>query len=89
MPKQIQIDFELFLQLLDYFELDGKYEGADFLADEIRKQLDIKVDKIISRELFSRYKRTPTGAEREAFRKAYLDHKGVLQDWRTEKETSE
>ena len=84
--KQVQIDFKLFCDLLDYFEVGGEYQGADFLADEIRQQLDSKVDKIISRELFSRYKRTPTGAEREQARQAYLNHRGVLNSFRSDEE---
>lgn len=30
MSKQVQIDFELFCDLLDFFEPDSKYQGADF-----------------------------------------------------------
>lgn len=84
MGKQIQIDLDLFLDLLDYFE--GEYQGAEFLADSIRKQLDSKLDKLIARELFTRYKRAPSGPEREQARKAYLDHRGVYSDWRTDEE---
>lgn len=84
MSRQVQIDLDLFLDLLDYFE--GEYQGAEFLADSIRKQLDSKLDKLIARELFTKYKRSPTGAEREQARKAYLDHRGVLKDWRTDEE---
>lgn len=84
--RQVQIDFELFCDLLDYFESEGEYQGAEWLADEIRKQLDSKLDKMIARELFTRYKRTPTGAEREKARQEYLDHKGISRDWRTETE---
>lgn len=86
MSKQIQIDLDLFRDLLDYFEIGGEYAGAEFLAQDIRKQLDSKLDKIISRELFTKYKRAPTGAEREAARRAYLDHKGVPRSYRTDTE---
>ncbi|MCH5201411.1 MAG: complexin-2 [Oscillospiraceae bacterium] len=86
MSKQVQIDFELFLDLLDYFEQGGEYQGAEFLAADIRKQLDSKLDKLIARELFTKYKRSPTGAEREAARQAYLNHRGVLRSYRTDEE---
>lgn len=89
MGKQVQIDFELFCDILDYFEVGGKWQGSDFLANEIRKQLDSKVDKIIARELFSRYKRTPTGVEREKARQAYLNHRGVLDNFRSDEEWHE
>lgn len=81
MPRQVQIDWELFLDLYDYFFSDPAPEGYE--ADEIRKAITDKVDKIINRELFTKYKRTPTGAEREAARQAYLDHRGIHRDWRT------
>lgn len=84
MSRQIQIDLDLFLDLCDYFE--GEYQGKEFLADDIRKRLDDKLDKMIARELYSRYKRSPSGAEREAARQAYLDHRGILADYRTDRE---
>lgn len=86
MSKQVQIDFELFCDLLDFFEPDSKYQGADFLADDIRRQLDIKVDKMISRELFTKYKRSPTGSEREQARQEYLNHRGMHRSFRTDEE---
>ena len=58
----------------------------EWLAEDIRKALETKLDKIIARELFTKYKRSPSGEEREAARKAYLDHKGILKDWRTDEE---
>lgn len=81
MSKQIQIDRELFINLCDYF-LGGEEE----LADNIKEQLDSKLDKLIARELFTKYKRSTTGAEREQARQAYLAHKGILQAWRSEQE---
>lgn len=81
MSRQVQIPEELFCDLLDYF-----FDGADFLADDIRRQLDSKLDKMIARELFTKYKRSPTGAEREAARQAYLNHRGVLGSFRTDEE---
>lgn len=46
-----------------------------------KPSLDEKLDKIIAREFFTKYKRAPTEAERETFQKAYLDHKGILDGW--------
>lgn len=84
MSKQVQIDWCLFLDLWEYF--CGENAPTGYAAEEIRKQLEDKADKIISRELFSRYKRTPTGAEREQARQEYLNHKGIHKDWRSETE---
>ncbi len=84
MSKQIQIDYELFLDICDYFYSDTAPEGYE--ADEIRKQIDKKIEKIINRELFTRYKRAPTGAEREKARQAYLDQRGFTSGYRTAEE---
>lgn len=80
--KTVQIDWDLFLDIYDYFFSDKAPE--EYEANEIRKKISEKVDKIINRELFTKYKRAPTGAEREAARKEYLDHKGILQSFRTD-----
>ena len=85
MSKQVQISEELFCDLLDYF-FQSEWTGADFLADDIRKQLNDQLDKMIARELFTKYKRSPTGAEREQARQAYLDHVGMLRSFRTDEE---
>ena len=84
MAKQIQIDKELFDDLIDYFWSEDFPEG--WLADEIRGKLKAKLDKMLARELFSQYKRSPTGAEREQARKVYLDHKGISASFRTDTE---
>lgn len=87
MSRQVQIDLELFLDLYGFFFSDEAPKGYE--ADEIRKKISEKVDKIISRELFSKYKRSPTGAEREAARQEYLNHRGILKSFRTDTEYHE
>lgn len=84
MAKQIQIDKELFDDLIDYFRSED-FPGGWF-ADEIRRKLNSKLDKMLARELFSQYRHSPTGAERELARKAYLDHKGISASFRTDSE---
>lgn len=84
MPKQIQIDKELFDGLIDYFWSEDFPRG--WFADEIRRKLNSKLDKMLARELFSQYKRSPTGEEREQARKAYLNHKGITASFRTDSE---
>ena len=83
MSRQIQIDWELFLDLYDFFFSDEAPEGYE--ADKIRNQMSEKIDKIINRELFSKYKRSPT--EREAARQEYLNHKGISKSFRSDNET--
>lgn len=87
MSRQVQIDWELFLDLYDFFFSDEAPESYE--ADEIRKKLSEKVDKIINRELFSKYKRSPTGAEREAARQEYLNHRGISKSYRSDTEYHE
>ena len=78
MAKQIQIDKELFDNLIDYFWSDDFPRG--WLANDIRRKLNSKLDKMLARELFSQYKRSPIGEEREQARKAYLYYKGIFPD---------
>lgn len=86
MNRQIQIDESLFREICEFFF--GEEAPNGYEADIIRQGLDQKLDKLIARELFSKYKRSPTGAEREKARNEYLDFKGILKDWRSEKEIS-
>lgn len=80
MQKSVQIDSKLFLQLYEYFKTA---EDSSQTAADIFKQLDDKLDKLISRELFSQYKRAATPDEREQARQEYLDQKGIHKNWRT------
>lgn len=83
--NNIQISRDLFLDICDYF-LSDEYSGAEWLANDIRKGLQEKLDKLIAHELYSQYKRLPTGAERENARKKYLDQVGIDKDFRSDKE---
>lgn len=67
----VQIDMHLFLQVWTYF-----YEKENRSPDEqlIFEGLDAKADKIIARELFSRFKRAATDEERNAARLEYMQH---------------
>lgn len=85
--SQIQIDKELFLDICEFFFSDDAPVGCE--ANYIREQLDAKIDKMISRDLFSRYKRMPTGAEREKARQEYLDHQLIPKSYRTDVEYHE
>ena len=84
MPKNIQIPEDLFIDLCDFFLRDQSDDQT--LTADIKAALNIKLDKIISHELFSRYKTAPSGADREFARKAYLDKRGVPDSFRTDTE---
>lgn len=84
--SKIQIDKELFEDLLIYFDLQ---EQEDLTEDEqidlyykIRRQLQEKQDKIQQREAYTQYRRAETATEREEGRQAYLDAKGVSESYR-------
>lgn len=87
MSKQVQIDYDFFKKLCAFFCDEDAPTGIE--ADEIRKELSDKIDKIIARDLYTKYKRSPTGAEREAARKAYLNHQGIPQAFRSDTEYHE
>ncbi len=78
MNRSVQIDYDLFIDLCSYFLRDEEY-----LAPCIREQLQDKCDSLVSRALFTRYKRAATAEEREEARQAYLDQRGILPDFRT------
>lgn len=82
--KSVQIDTQLFLSLYNYFFGDDAPQGYE--ADEIRRKLQEKVNKLIDREIFTQYKRASTPQEREEYRQRYLDRKGILRDFRTDVE---
>ena len=75
--KNVQISKELFLALLHY-HLDGE----DEYADEIVQGLEQKLDAMLNRQLYSRYKTAPNEEEREQARQEYLDRRGVPQSYR-------
>lgn len=82
--SQVQIPEELFRELWAAFCYPECQEWTD---EEIATALREKMNRYLDRLFFTRYKRAPAGsAEREQWRKAYLDRRGVLPDWRTEKE---
>ena len=83
--KSVQIDTQLFLALYNYF-FDDDNAPQDYEADEIRRKLQEKVDKLIDREIFTRYKRASTPQEREEYRQRYLDRKGISKSFRTDVE---
>ena len=61
--RNVQIPYELFFQLLQYFLMEN-YEGEE----SIRKGLEKKLNAMVDRELYSKYKTAPTEEEREKSR---------------------
>jgi hypothetical protein len=75
--KNVQIPQELFMSIMKYFLL-----GQEVLRPEIEKGLEQKLDAMVKRELYTKYKTAPTEAEKEEARKKYLDKVGMQRDFR-------
>lgn len=75
--KSVQIPYDLFLDLAMYH-----LRGEDDYEEEIRRGLEQKLDAMLNRQLYSRYKTAPTEEEREQAQQEYLDRRGVPQSYR-------
>lgn len=75
--KNVQISQELFFVLMKYFLI-----GQEELLPEIQKGLEQKLDSLVMRELYTKYKTAPTEEEREKARREYLDKRGVPDSFR-------
>ena len=50
--------------------------------NEIKQELEKKLDKMVMRDLYGKFKTAPTEEEREQARKEYLDRRGVPESFR-------
>ena len=75
--KNVQISEQLFVALVKYHLLE-----MDDVYPEIKKGLEKKVDALVMRELYTKYKTAPTEEEREKARREYLDKRGVPDSFR-------
>ena len=75
--KNVQISQELFIALMRYFLLE-----QEALYPEIKKGLEKKLDTLVMRELYTKYKTAPSEEEREKARREYLDKRGVPESFR-------
>lgn len=73
--RQIQIDESLFALMASIIlRMD---DDADPHIKAAKMGIYDKIDRITSRELYSKYKTAPTLSERETARKAYLAHRAI------------
>lgn len=70
MAKTVQIDKDLFLDLIRYFNGLGADER---LESAIKQGLNDKLDKMVQREYFSQMKTAATEEERQLARTKYLE----------------
>lgn len=75
--KNVQIPYELFVDLILYH-----LNGEEDFEEEICQGLEQKLDAMVMRELYVKFKTAPTEEERERARQEYLDRRGVLPDFR-------
>ena len=75
--KSVQIPYDLFIDLAMYH-----LRGEDDFEEEIRQGLEQKLDAMLNRQLYSRYKTAPNEEEREQARQEYLDRRRVPQSYR-------
>ena len=79
----IQISEELFAALCKLF-LDCPAQDDDIseLERYIGTEIASKLDKVIRRHLYTKFKTEPSEAAREAARRAYLDAAGIPETFR-------
>ena len=89
LSKSIQIPSELFNDirfLITYLNEWGFDDIAVQKLQLVSQGIDDKINRMERHDTFSAYKSTKPGAEREAFRKSYLDAAGIHKDWQSSKE---
>lgn len=75
--KSVQISYDLFVDLVLYH-----LNGEDDFDEDIRQGLEQKLDAMLNRQIYSKYKTAPTEEQREQARQEYLDRRGVPESYR-------
>ena len=75
--KNVQISEDLFVAIMRYFILE-----QEELLPQIKQGLEKKLDAMVMRELYTKYKTAPTEEEREKFRQEYLDRREIPENFR-------
>lgn len=75
--KNVQISHKLFIALVKYHLLEMGGE-----EDRIKKELTTKMDAMIKRQIYSKFKTASTEEEREKARNEYLDKVGIPESFR-------
>lgn len=81
MKKNIQISYELFLNVAKYFMIQNENHKKE-LEEVIVKEINKKIDKLILHDLYTQSKQAPTNQEREKAKQDYLNQKGIHKDFR-------
>ena len=75
--KNVTIPEELFIDLVKYFLADIRWD-----EDRIRSGLQEKLEAMVKRELYTRYKTARTPEESEKARREYLEKVGIPENFR-------
>ena len=75
--KNVQISEELFFALLKYHLVE-----MDNVLPQIKKGLEEKLEAMVKRDLYTKYKTAPTEEEREKARQEYLEKVGMHRSFR-------
>lgn len=75
--KQVKIPMSLFIQILYYFLFDETENHQ-----QIKSDLESKLDSMVKHELYTKSKIADTKEEREKARKEYLDMIGMRDSFR-------
>lgn len=75
--KNVTIPEELFIDLVKYFLADIRWD-----EDRIRSRLQEKLEAMVKREVYTRYKTAGTLEEREKARQEYLEKVGIPENFR-------
>ncbi len=75
--KNVTIPEELFIDLVKYFLADIRWN-----EDRIRSRLQEKLEAMVKRELYTRYKTAGTPEERVKARQEYLEKVGIPENFR-------
>lgn len=75
--KSVTIKETLFMDLVKYFLVNVRED-----EDRIRLELQKKLDVLVKRELYTKYKTAKSATEREVARQEYLEKVGMPKDFR-------
>lgn len=75
--KNVQISEELFFALLKYHLVE-----IEDVLPEIKKGLEDKLEAMVRRDLYTKYKTAPNEEEREKARQEYLEKVGMHRNFR-------
>ncbi len=81
MKKNIQISYELFLNIAKYFTIQENEQYKKELEEIIVKEVNEKIDKLVLHDLYTQSKQAPTDEEKKKAKEEYLSRKGIHKDF--------